>query len=76
MLLYWERLTLEEGPRDTFLESRFRMAPAGLIFRLKNEIEEHLKVWRYHHYNSGQTYTSKRATMLATLQKVHQIIGK
>ena len=30
-------------------------------------------VWRYHHYRSRMDYTIKRATMLATLRKVHMM---
>ena len=68
---YWKPLTLEQGTEGTFLETRFRTLPNGITYRLKNDNETRKTVWRYHHYYSGLPYRMKRATLMATLRKVH-----
>ena len=72
--IYDPPLVLEGGEKGIFLETEFTVTPDNRIdFKLENANAQEQKVWRYHHYNSGQTYTIKRATMLATLQKVHRM---
>ena len=67
-------MKLEEGAEGVFLETRY--ATDGVSkwsYRLKNENEERLKVWRYHHYHSALPYQMKRACLIATLRKVHKM---
>ena len=73
---YWPPLKLEMGGEDTFLETTFKIKDGKtFLHRLKNANEglEEPKVWRYHHYESYGSYTQKRATLLATLRKVHNM---
>ena len=71
---YWPPLKLEEGAEGVFLETRYATDGATeWSYRLKNENEERLKVWRYHHYHSALPYQMKRACLMATLRKVHKM---
>ena len=74
---YWSPLTLEEGKEGTFLETRFMVSPdkKNISFRLKNDNEgrNEPQIWRYHHFQSYGNYTQKRATLLASLRKVHHM---
>ena len=68
---YWKPLKLEDGDPGVYLETQF--SNKGQSFRIKNNNEQELRVWRYHHYNSHIDLTTKKATFLATLKKVHQM---
>jgi hypothetical protein len=69
---YWEPLVLTECQTDTFLENKFFITKNSEIgFRLKNDNEETLKIWRYNHYSSGMDYQTKRKVISAMLHKVH-----
>ena len=74
---YWSPLTLEKGKEDTFLETRFKVSPDGrdVSYRLKNNNEGNgeSQIWRYQHFHSYGNYTQKRATLLASLRKVHHM---
>ena len=71
---YQEPLKLEPAPSGVFLETFYDTdGVTGWEGRLKNDNEIERKVWRYHHYESGLPYDMKRATMLATLRKVHKM---
>ena len=68
---YWPPLKLEDGATDTFLETTFIIEDNNIRHKLKNVNEDDIKVWRYAHYNSNNRYTYKKATLLASLRKVH-----
>ena len=71
---YWQPLKLESGSKEIFLETRFQKGEDGhMQYRLKNANESGRHVWRYHHYLSALDYTTKRATLLSTLQKVDKM---
>ena len=70
---YWPPLKLEAGTQGVFLETWFETSETGIRYRLKNDNEKERKVWRYHHYYSDLPYQMKRATLLATLRKVHRM---
>ena len=74
---YWPPLKLEAGNDGTFLETKFQINPDGknITYRLKNTNEEKKEpqIWRYHHFESYGSYVQKRATLLATLKKVHHM---
>ena len=70
---YWPPLKLEAGTQGVFLETWFETSATGIRYRLKNDNEKERKVWRYHHYYSDLQYQMKRATLLATLRKVHRM---
>ena len=67
---YWKPLKLEEVQADKFLETTIERIDGSLAFRLKNENETSNKVWRYHDYRSRLDYTTKRATISASLKRV------
>ena len=68
---YWPPLKLEDGATDTFLETTFIIEDNNIRHKLKNVNEDDITVWRYAHYNSNNRYTYKKATLLASLRKVH-----
>jgi hypothetical protein len=68
---YWQPLKLEDGGQNRFLESEFQSDGERITYRLKNDNENGPKIWRYNHYRSALPYKAKRATLLATLRKVH-----
>ena len=68
---YWPPLKLEDADQNKFLETTLQLQHGTVAYRLKNDNEQERKVWRYHHYRSRLDYTTKRATMMATLRKVH-----
>ena len=74
---YWAPLSLEEGKVGTFLETRFKLTSdrKSITYRLKNDNEkgEEPQIWRYHHFQSYGHYVQKRATLLASLKKVHHM---
>ena len=70
---YWPPSKLEAGTQGVFLETWFETSETGIRYRLKNDNEKERKVWRYHHYYSDLPYQMKRATLLATLRKVHRM---
>ena len=69
---YWPPLKLEPPPSGgVFLESQFEIRDRHIEFRLKNANEEETRVWRYHHFASHSNETHKKATLMASLRKVH-----
>ena len=68
---YWDPLTLEETHDGYFLENYMQCDGKSIKFRLKNKNEQTTEVWRYHHYASLMSYSVKRATLIATLKKLH-----
>ena len=69
---YWPPLKLEQPPSGgVFLESQFEVRNRHIEFRLKNANEEQRRVWRYHHFESYSNSTHKKATLMASLRKVH-----
>ena len=69
---YREPLKLEEGKDGTFLETRYELTEKGIRFKLKNDNEKMMKIWRYQHYQSYAPFLQKRATLTACLRKVHK----
>ena len=72
---YHEPLLLEAGSGGTFLESSFQLTNGKFQYWLKNEnrLGFEPRVWRYQHYNSYGPFMRKRATLMATLRKVHKM---
>ena len=71
---YWKPLKLEKGKDNIFLETKFKVATNGEIhYKIKNDNENEIKIWRYHDYNSNISYSLKRSILLATLRKVHKM---
>ena len=70
---YWEPLTLEPGKEDTFLETRFKIEGGRVTYRLKNDNETEKVVWRYKHYECEGARMQKRATMMGTMRRVHNM---
>ena len=70
---YWKPLKLEKTNDGIFLENKFEIKENQLKFRLKNKNEDSIEVWRYHHYLSKMSYTTKRSSLLATLRKLHKM---
>ena len=68
---YWRPLKLEAGSHTRFLETEFEADGDSMRYRLKNDNASGPNIWRYHNYRSGLPYEMKRATILATLRKVH-----
>ena len=44
-----------------------------MTFRLKNDNEKSVSIWRYHDYRSRLDYATKRAIIQAALKKVHNM---
>ena len=42
-------------------------------YKIKNDNEDKINVWRYHNYKSNISYTLKRSILLTTLRKVHKM---
>ena len=71
---YLAPLRLEKAADGVFLESAYSTdGKTSCECKIKNDNEHERAVWRYHHYNSGLPYEMKRATMMATLRKVHKM---
>jgi len=70
---YWPPLKLEAAQQDTFLETKFMIDDKGLKYWLKNDNEEMMKVWRYHHFYSDINATQRQRTLIAVLRKVHKM---
>ena len=71
---YWDPLKLEASKEGIFLETQFRkLEGEKLQYRLKNDNEKERTVWRYHHYLDNGNIWTKRATLMATLRKVHKM---
>ena len=71
---YLKPLKLEKAPEGVFLETAYDTDGISRIeCKIKNDNEEERKIWRYHHYDSALPYEMKRATMMATLRKVHKM---
>jgi hypothetical protein len=49
---YMTPLKLEDGKEGTFLEARFRVEDNAFRYRLKNDNEAEIQIWRYQHYQS------------------------
>ncbi len=72
---YHKPLTLEEGTEGTFLETSFTINNGEFQYWLKNDnrLGFEPRVWRYQHYHSYGPFMRKRATLVATLRKVHNM---
>merc|ERR1712045_1063397 len=66
-------LVLEDGDKDTFLETKFARTNNNLTFRLKNKNEIPGTIWRYQHYNSYGNHKQRIATMHSALRKVNKM---
>ena len=71
---YWPPLELEDGGKDTFLETRFNITKDNYLrMWLKNDNEAETKIWRYQDFRSYGIYQQKKAIMQAALRKVHHM---
>jgi hypothetical protein len=70
---YWQPMKLEAGSNTRFLETEFETDGDSVQYRLKNDNAEGPNIWRYHHYKSALPYETKRATILASLRKIHMM---
>ena len=71
---YLPPLKLEDAKSDTFLETRFEIAPTNKVRHwLKNDNVpgQPKAVWRYAHFHSHTTFAQKRGVLMACLKKVH-----
>jgi len=68
---YWQPLKLEKAGQTRFLETEFESDGDSVCYRLKNDNATGPNIWRYHHYKSALPYETKRATILASLRKIH-----
>ena len=60
---YWAPLKLEDGKKDTFLETTFEITEANTIrhwLKNENEIGKQPKTWRYAHFRSYATFEAKK----------------
>ena len=67
---------MEDGGKDTFLETTFEITEANTIrFWLKNTNEEGKPptIWRYAHFASYAPFEQKRAVLMACLRKIHKM---
>ena len=71
---YEAPLELTPGNDETFLETSFTIENNRIRYSLKNDnISNPGKVWRYTFIDSHAPYAQKRATVTATLSKVHKM---
>ncbi len=67
-------LQLEDGAKNTFLETRFSVEENHLRHWLKNDNEGgENKVWRYQHYHSHAPFLQKQALLTSCLKKVQKL---
>ena len=73
---YWAPLKLEDGKKDTFLETTFEITASNTIrhwLKNENEIDKQPKTWRYSHFKSYGTFEMKKAVLISTLKKLHRM---
>ena len=71
---YEEPLKLTPGNDNTYLETSFIIEDNTIRYCLKNDnIRTPGKIWRYALVDSHTPYAQKRATIAATLTKVHKM---
>ena len=73
---YWAPLKLEDGKKDTFLETTFEITEANTIrhwLKNENEIGKQPKTWRYAHFRSYATFEAKKAVLIAVLKRLHKM---
>ena len=69
--LYMEPLVLTDADGQSFLETSFEITPLNKIRHwLKNNNDINDNQWKYTHFKSHSPFTQKRATLLASLQKI------
>jgi hypothetical protein len=66
-------LKLEKGKDGIFLETKLFCEGNRIHFRLKNDNETETKIWRYQHYKSHGSNTTKNAVLKGCLQKVQRM---
>jgi hypothetical protein len=65
-------LKLEREDKGTFLETQWGVENNQMWYRLKNDNEKEMKVWRYQHFHSDSPFMIKRGTLAACLRKVQK----
>ena len=66
-----EPLVLTDADGQSFLETSFEVTPLNKIRHwLKNNNDINDNQWKYTHFKSHSPFTQKRATLLASLQKI------